>query len=473
MVLRRASGVLVAVVGLALAGLLFTGCQAPGSVLRGKVTTTTGTHVAGVVVSVYSNNAQTVVTQTTTDSDGDYSFSPAALPDGTYRLLFGTDHWWSNQSDWLFATPVAVSEAAPVVIDATVNVVTGSVSGTVTNTTTSAPASGVKVAALSTISGSTVATTTTAGDGTYAFGSLPAGDYLFVFTGPGLTTRYNNSALTKATAPVITVAGGSATAGVDTTVATDATITGTVTNGTSGESGIVVGAFDPTSGQVLGGAVTASDGTFTIAGLDNTAYTVAVADFTGQFQPLVYGSNSNDPTTGTQVTPVGATIDIGTVTLTPVTLPGAPTGVTAIPGDGQATVSWIAPTTDGGRQITSYTVTASTGQTCTTSGGLSCVVTGLTNGSPTTVTVTATNTVGISAPSAPPTPVTAAAASWQSLTPSQGLGGWTATAVNDSGSVVGYTDSGQGVACTSPCANPTLLTSPLDGFCSTRPVTPM
>jgi len=39
--------------------------------------------------------------------------------------------------------------------------------------------------------------------------------------------------------------------------------------------------------------------------------------------------------------------------------PGAPTGVSAAPGNGQATVSWSAPASNGGGPVTGYTVTGS------------------------------------------------------------------------------------------------------------------
>ena len=70
-------------------------------------------------------------------------------------------------------------------------------------------------------------------------------------------------------------------------------------------------------------------------------------------------------------------------------------------GDGEAVITWTAPTDDGGSVITSYTVTSSPGDTdCTwTSGPLSCTVTGLTNGTEYTFFVTATNAFGTSDPS--------------------------------------------------------------------------
>ena len=124
---------------------------------------------------------------------------------------------------------------------------------------------------------------------------------------------------------------------------------------------------------------------------------------------------------------VASIVGIGHST-TPV-VPSAPTGVTATAGNGQATVSWTAPS-DGNSPITSYTVTpyvGSTAQTPTVINGnppaTSTTVGGLTNGVTYTFTVTATNAVGTgpasaasnavtpTAPTAPaaPTGVTAAA----------------------------------------------------------------
>jgi alpha-tubulin suppressor-like RCC1 family protein len=86
-------------------------------------------------------------------------------------------------------------------------------------------------------------------------------------------------------------------------------------------------------------------------------------------------------------------------------VPMPPPVVTAVAGDGQATVSWTAPADDGGMPVLEYEATAIPGGAACTTATTSCAVTGLTNGTPYVFTVTARNAVGTSPPSAPSAPV--------------------------------------------------------------------
>ena len=86
----------------------------------------------------------------------------------------------------------------------------------------------------------------------------------------------------------------------------------------------------------------------------------------------------------------------------PLTVPGAPTGVVGVViGSGSVTVTWVAPTSTGGTSITGYSVTPSpTPATSPISASLldfTYTFTNLTNGTPYTFTVFATNTQGNSA----------------------------------------------------------------------------
>jgi hypothetical protein len=86
--------------------------------------------------------------------------------------------------------------------------------------------------------------------------------------------------------------------------------------------------------------------------------------------------------------------------------PGSPTGVTAVAGNGSATVSWTPPA---GAPVTGYTVLSSPGGVQATIGQpedgsalpTSTLVSGLVNGTTYTFSAVATNTVGSGSPSAP------------------------------------------------------------------------
>ncbi|NJD92276.1 MAG: choice-of-anchor D domain-containing protein, partial [Geobacter sp.] len=82
-------------------------------------------------------------------------------------------------------------------------------------------------------------------------------------------------------------------------------------------------------------------------------------------------------------------------------LPGAPTGVTAAAGNGQATVSFTAPASNGGSAITGYTVISAPGGITASGAASPIIVTGLTNGTAYTFTVTATNGNGTGTASSP------------------------------------------------------------------------
>jgi hypothetical protein len=131
----------------------------------------------------------------------------------------------------------------------------------------------------------------------------------------------------------------------------------------------------------------------TITGLTNgTAYTF-----------MVSASNGAGPGAYSQAS--------GTVT--PATVPGAPSNVTASLASGagvapSVTVSWTAPASNGGAIVSGYTVTSSpAGGSCTAPGTLTCTINaGLSYAVPYTFTVTATNSAGTSTPSQPSAPFT-------------------------------------------------------------------
>lgn len=84
-----------------------------------------------------------------------------------------------------------------------------------------------------------------------------------------------------------------------------------------------------------------------------------------------------------------------------VTAPGAPTIGTATAGDTSASISFTAPSSNGGAAITGYTATCTAGSTSRTGSGTASpvVVTSLTNGNLYTCSVTASNSAGTGAAS--------------------------------------------------------------------------
>ena len=133
-----------------------------------------------------------------------------------------------------------------------------------------------------------------------------------------------------------------------------------------------------------------------------------------------------------------------------VTVPGAPTDVTAMGGDARATVTWTAPASDGGSAITGYRVTPRIGTTAqppvTVGNVLTTTLTGLTNGVSYTFTVASINAVGTGSDAAPSNPVSPAAIEVPGApTIGSATGGnaqavavWTAPASDGGAAITGY-----------------------------------
>ena len=122
-------------------------------------------------------------------------------------------------------------------------------------------------------------------------------------------------------------------------------------------------------------------------------------------EPIPTPSPSPTPTPSSD-----SSVGSGSGGTTPVTsvAPGAPTSAVATASSGQASVAFTAPASTGGASITSYTVTSSPGGLFGSGSSSPIVVTSLTNGTPYTFTVTATNSAGTSAASSASASVTPA-----------------------------------------------------------------
>jgi uncharacterized protein YhjY with autotransporter beta-barrel domain len=164
----------------------------------------------------------------------------------------------------------------------------------------------------------------------------------------------------------------------------------------------------PTIGTATAGNAQATV-SFTAPASDGGA---AITSYTATSSPGgIIGTCASSPctiaslTNGTAYTfTVKATNSVGTGSasaasnsVTPSTVPGAPTGVSATAGDTLATVNFSAPASNGGTAITGYTVVSSPAGGVDSNAGstsLSHAITGLTNGTAYTFTVTATNADG-------------------------------------------------------------------------------
>ena len=207
-----------------------------------------------------------------------------------------------------------------------------------------------------------------------------------------------------------------------------------------------------------------------LTGFMVTPYVNGAAQTPTSVAPTVTGTTIGSLSNGTTYTfAVTATNAIGTSpagtsgAVTPAappptaTVPSAPTGLTAVPGNASATVSWAAPANTGGTPLTSYTLTASTGGSVVSTLALpptatTQLVSGLVNGTAYTFDLIATNAVGDSAaattgpvtPTAPPGPVSGVTAvpgdsqvtvSWTAPTDTGGLAltGYVVTPVGPGG----------------------------------------
>ena len=419
-----------------------------------------GNTEATVSWSAPASNGGTAITgYTITSSGGQTATTTGATITTVNGLTNGTPYTFTvtatnaNGTSITSTSSTAVSPAPGVPSAPTgVNAVAGVTQATVSWTTPTSTGGSVITAYTVTASpGGQIVATNGSTNTTTVTGLTNGTAYTFTVTATNAIGTSSASAASSAVTPAATVPDSP---------------TGVVATPGNGQASVSWSAPASTGGTAITGyTVTASSGqvfatsstTTTVTGLTNgTAYTFTV-------------TATNAIGTSTASSPSSA--------VTPASAPGVPTGVNAVAGNTQVTVSWSAPANTGGTAITGYTVTASSGQVLATS-STTTTVTGLTNGTPYTFTVTATNAIGTSTASSPSSAVTPASAPGVPTGVNAVAGNtqvtvsWSAPANTGGTAITGYTvTSSGGQVSTTTGATTTTVTALTNGTAYTFTVT--
>jgi len=347
---------------------------ASGGTIAGTVTGDGGTALKDAVVAAYTSTG-TFVTSATTSAAGAYELP--AVPAGDYRVLFvgptGSTYvseYYDDKPSLATADPVSVTAGRQTAgIDARLS--TGS---RITGRVTDGAGKGVErttVFAYRADTGAPVRGAYTTADGTYSL-ELEVGTYKVIFAPPdasGLLAEYYDDKPTRDAADPITVSAGSATTGIDATLAGPGQIAGKVTAaGRIGVAGATVTAYS-LDGQAAGSATTGAGGAYTIGSLRPGSYKVGFSGpANGPYLPEYYDNRATlaagDPVSvaAGRTTPVSAVLArsaafAGRVTdkatgapiagaqISAVTPAGAPVGAATADAKGLYTIGGLAPGT--------------------------------------------------------------------------------------------------------------------------------
>ena len=235
----------------------------------------------------------------------------------------------------------------------------------------------------------------------------PAVSYVVSATGGGqtvtcttITTSCGVTGLTNGTSYSVSVtaesyAGSTLSANVN---ASPATLPSAVTDvvATRGPGAVEIRWIPGSDGgrPITGYTATVQPGGFSCTAITPECVISGLTNGTSYTATVVARTSKGDSAVSAQSAPV-----------IPATIPTPPTDVTALRGDGTVSLSWLAPTVDGGEPVFEYTANDIDGNEVCVTATTSCAVTGLTNGQPVRFSVSARNAVGLSEASAPSLPV--------------------------------------------------------------------
>ena len=322
--------------------------------IAGRVTdAVTGTAIANVQVQIYDSSGS-VIASTQTGTTGGYSVT-GVFP-GTYTASFMPgdststlmSQWYGGAITSAGATSFAVTaDQTTRGIDASLGR-GGIVSGTVTAATSGADLAGITVTVYN--NGTSLGSTTTRQDGTYAVGGIPTGSYTVGFVLPAGGTvnylpQYYDNAASASSATSVAVAAGQTTTGINAALQSGGQITGVVTDAATGKP------VQNASVELLTGSyyftastLTDSNGDYTFSGLQSGTYQVAFSTGDGEYLAQYYnGQNAYSSYTNVTVAQGSTTAGIDAALDAPAQIQGTVTdSVTGSPVSG-ATVSTTAP----------------------------------------------------------------------------------------------------------------------------------
>ncbi len=246
--------------------------------ISGMVTDSGSLPLAGIQVTANLFDPVTGLASgyaTVTDTSGIYTI-PGLAP-GTYKIRFSglsyAPQWYDNQPVSTTSPPVTVTGGATTSGINAVMALGGSISGTVTDAG-SLPLGGIQVTAYNSNNLSFGATTNATGN--YTINGLAPGGYTVRFnTSANKTNNYitnwNYNQLSASTADSISVVAASTTNNVNATLPLGGSISGRLTDGTSGVPGINVNLYDAFDEQAAT-ATTDANGDYIIQGVADGSY---------------------------------------------------------------------------------------------------------------------------------------------------------------------------------------------------------
>lgn len=302
--------------------------------VAGTVTGPSGP-LGGIEVSLHATGAEGALRTATTGVDGTYSFADVVAsgdvkvrahdPSGVH-----VDQWFGGAPTHAAATTVDVPGGGTATRDLALALTPGTLAGTVTGP--GGGLAGIQVDLHGTSSEGVLASTTTDGDGHFAFAARTPGSYKVQFTDPSgdHLGEWHADAATHAAAAAVTVV-TSATTTVDAVLAvTPGSITGTVSGPDGPIEGIEVVARPRDTPETAGVSVfTGADGGYEITGLAPGPHSVSTPPV-----PCAWLGTATDvevPTAGRS-----ATVD-------PIVAeePPGPHGLTGVPAWIDDAVRWL------------------------------------------------------------------------------------------------------------------------------------